>query len=245
MVKGLSLKLKYMDLYNKLISGPGYSVYPIENMKIFKKLRDSFVDKITTSIGSGKNINEVRKAMARMSKAEVNKAMINLLTFTNLSDMMIDSCPDLVETLCGKELFIQRRAHTIINVPGKDHSKQWTHYEMMSGISPFTYVLWAPLHDLDDDGGAYHIDQKTSLEIMKKEEATGLVNGPTVFNMMENQKPPRLKFGEAVIFNPFVLHGNVPFNSEFARIACNVRFQSFNKPLLQKNTDYLKYYRLQ
>ena len=61
---------------------------------------------------------------------------------------------------------------------------------------------------------------------------------------MGKKKPPKLKFGEAIIFNLFVLHGNIPFNSKLARIACNVRFQSFSKPLLQKNTDYLKYYRL-
>ena len=233
-----------MDLYEELVHGPGYAVCPIENMQLFKKLRDSFVEKMNISTESKKNINVVRKAMAKMSKAEINRSMINLLTFTDLSDMMINSCPSLVETLCGKELFIQRRAHTIINVPGSEHSKQWTHYEMMSGISPFTYVIWAPLHDLEDDGGAYHIDQKISLEVMKKEQEAGLVNGPTVFNMMENQKPARLKFGQVVVHNPFVIHGNVPFNSVFARIACNVRFQSYNEPLLQKNSDYLKYYRL-
>ena len=72
----------------------------------------------------------------------------------------------------------------------------------------------------------------------------GLVNGPTVLNMMEKQKPPRLKFGQAIVFNPFVLHGNVTFNSKFARIACSVRFQSYNKPLLQQNSNNLKYYRL-
>ena len=158
--------------------------------------------------------------------------------------MIVNSCPSLAETLCGKELFIQRRAHVIINVPGAKQRKQWTHYEMISGISPFSYVLWAPLHDLEDDGGTYHIDQKTSVKVMKKEEEVGLINGPAVFKMMQKQKPVRLKFGQALVFNPFVLHGNIPFNSEFARIACNVRFQSYNKPLLQKNSDYLKYYRL-
>ena len=234
-----------MNLYKELVHGKGYAVFSIENMQLFKKLRDSFVDKINISTKSEKNIDVVRKAMVKMSRAEINKSMINFLTFNNnLSDMMINSCPSLIETLCGKELFIQRRAHTIINVPGNEHAKQWAHYEMISGISPFTYVLWAPLHDLEDDGGAYQIDQKTSLEIMKKEEAAGLVNGPTVLNMMGKQKPPRLKFGQAVVFNPFVLHGNVSFNSDLARIACNVRFQSYNKPLLQKNSDYLKYYRL-
>jgi len=233
-----------MDLYKKLVHGPGYAVCPIEDMQLFKKLRDSFVEKMNLSTESEKNINALRKAMVTMSQAEINRSRINLLTFTDLSDMMIKSCPSLIETLCGKELFIQRRAHIIFNVPGKEHLNIWNHYEMMSGISPFTYVLWAPLHDLEDDGGAYLIDQKASMDIMNKEQAAGLVNGPTILNMMGEQKPARLKFGQAVVFNAVILHGNVPFSSEFARIACNVRFQSYNKPLLQKNSDYLKYHQL-
>ena len=224
--------------------GQGYAVIPIENMKAFIKLRDSFIERINISNGSEKNIDFVRKAMAKMSKAEINRSMIDLLKFTNFSEMIINSCPKLVESLCGKELFIQRRATIILNVPGEGQAKQWPHYELMSGISPFTYVIWAPLHDLEDQSGAYYVNQKKSLEVMKKEQAAGLVNGPTVLNMMQNQKPTPLKFGQAIIFNPFVLHGNVTFNSKFARIAYSVRFQSNNKPLLQKNSDYLKYYRL-
>ena len=233
-----------MNLKEKLVNGPGFAVFSIENMKVFKKLRDSFIKRINISNGSEKNINSVRKIMAKMSKAEINRSMINLLTFTNLSEMIINSCPNLIEKLCGKELFIQRRAHTIINVPGEGQAKQWTHYELMSGISPYTYVIWAPLHDLDDQGGVYYIKQEESLKVMKKEQRDGLVNGPTVLNMMQNQKPTRLKFGQAIIFNPFILHGNIAFKSNFARIACNVRFQSYRKPLLQKNSDYLKYYKL-
>jgi sporadic carbohydrate cluster 2OG-Fe(II) oxygenase len=235
---------KTMDLCKELVKGSGYAICPIEDMQLFKKSRDALIDRISISAKSEKNIGVLRKAMAKMSKAEINRAMINLLTFTNLSEMMINSCPSLIETLCGKELFIQRRAQTVVNVPSKEHSKQWPHYELISGVSPFTYVLWAPLHDLEDDGGVYCIDQKVSLEILKKEQAAGLVNGPTVLNMMEKQKPARLKFGQAIVFNPFVLHGNVNFNSKFARIACSVRFQSYNKPLLQQNSSNLKYYRL-
>jgi len=233
-----------MDIYKELMHGQGYAVIPIENMKAFIKLRDSFIERINISNGSEKNIDFVRKAMAKMSKAEINRSMIDLLKFTNLSEMIINSFPKLIESLCGKELFIQRRATIIMNVPGEGQAKQWPHYELMSGISPFTYVIWAPLHDLEDKSGAYYINQKESLEVMKKEQAAGLVNGPTVLNMMQNQKSTPLKFGQAIIFNPFVLHGNVTFNSKFTRIAYSVRFQSNNKPLLQKNSDYLKYYRL-
>ena len=234
-----------MNLYKELNEQKGYVICDIENLNLFKKLRDSFVENINIPAINKKNITDVRRSLAKMSKAEINKSMINFLTFNkNLSEMMINSFPSLIENLCGKELFIQRRAHTTINAPGDDHAKQVAHYEMISGISPFAYIIWAPLHDLEDDGGAYHIDLKTSLDLMKKEEKDGLVSGPEVLNFMGNKKPPRLKFGQAIIFNPFVIHGNIPFNSELARIACNVRFQSFNRPLFQKNTDYLKYYRL-
>ena len=233
-----------MDIYEELVNGPGYAVCSIENMQLLKESRDSLVDKVDVSAGSEKNMDTVRKAIAKMSKAEINKVMVGMLTFTNISEMIINSCPNLVETLCGKELFVQRRAHTIFNLPGKDQARQWNHYEVMSGLSPFAYVLWVPFHDLEDDGGVYYFDREESLEIMKKEQAEGLVNGPMILNMMGKQKPPRLKFGQALLFNPFVLHGNVPFNSNFARIACSVRFQSCSKPLLQKNSDYMKYYRL-
>lgn len=233
-----------MNLKDELIKGKGYSIFSIENMDEFKILRNKFIKKINITKSEKKNIYNVRKNLAKMSKAEINKSMVNLLTFNNLSEMIINSCPSLVKSLCGNELFIQRRAHTIINVPGKGQQKQWTHYELMSGISPFTFIIWAPLHDLDDSGGVYYIEQSESLKMMKIEQRDGLVNGPKILNLMQNQKPAKLKFGQAIIFNPFILHGNITFRSKLARIACNVRFQSYKKPLLQKNSDYLKYYRL-
>ena len=217
----------------------------IENIKLFKNLRDSFIKGTNLSGKKANNINDVRKFLAGMTKSEINKTTINFIrTNKNLSELMVNSCSNLIKNLCGRDLFIQRRAHTIINVPGEGQAKQWTHYELMSGISPFTYVIWAPLHDLDDNGGVYYVDLGKSSKIMKEEELSGVVNGKRVLNLMANQKPTKLRFGEAIIFNPFVLHGNVSFVSKLARIACSVRFQNRNKPIMQKNTDFFKLYNL-
>ena len=60
-----------MDLYKELVNGLGYAVCPIENMRLFKKLRDSFVDKMNMPTESDKNINVVRKAIAKMSNSEI------------------------------------------------------------------------------------------------------------------------------------------------------------------------------
>tara|TARA_B100000686_G_C16611845_1_gene874245 strand:+ start:113 stop:817 length:705 start_codon:yes stop_codon:yes gene_type:complete len=233
-----------MDIKKELTQGKGYAVIEIEDTHLLNELKNSFIEKINISNNFENDINFVRKKVAKMSKAEVNQCMIDLSKFNNLSEMIVNSCPKLVELLCGKELFIQRRATIVMNVPGEGQAKQWPHYELMSGISPYSYIIWAPLHDLEENSGVYYFDQKRSLEIMKKEQETGIVNGPTILNMMSNQKPEKLNFGQAVVFNPFLLHGNTVFNSEYARIACTTRFQSSNKPLLQKNTDYLKFYSL-
>ncbi len=108
-----------MTLIEELINGKGYKVFSIENMKELRNLRDKFIKKMNIAKNDKKNIYSVRKKLAKMSKADLNKSMINLLSFNNLSEMIINSCPSLVKSLCGKELYIQRRAHTIINVPGK------------------------------------------------------------------------------------------------------------------------------
>ena len=233
-----------MDTVNEINSGKGYAIVKIENLENFIQLRKKFIKNLNINSNEDEDIDIVREKIANMNKSEINKAMINLLKFNNLSEIIVNSFPKLVKQLCGEELLIQRRATVIMNVPGSGQAKQWPHYELMSGISPFTYVIWIPMHDLEENSGVYFVELEKSLELIKKEEAQGLVNGPTVLNMMSDQKPEPLKFGEAIIFNPFVLHGNIQFKSKLARIAYNVRFQSFKKPILQKNTDYLKYYKL-
>lgn len=233
-----------MDIYKELTQGQGYAVIEIEDMILLNELKKSFIKNINISNNLKNDMDFARKKIAKMSKSEVNQCMIDLSKFNNLSETIINSCPKLVESLCGKELFIQRRATIVMNVPGEGQAKQWPHYELMSGISPFSFIIWTPLHDLEENSGVYYFDQKQSLEIMKKEQEKGIVNGPLVLDMMSDQKPEKLNFGQAVVFNPFVLHGNIAFNSEFARIACTARFQSRDKPLLQKNSDYLKFYRL-
>lgn len=233
-----------MNVREQLVNGPGYCICTIDNIQLFEKLRDSFVNSVEIPTEKIENIGSLRKLLLNMSLAEINRARVSLLKLNHISEMMVESCANLVETLCGIELFIQRRANIIFNIPGNQQLRIWSHYEITSGISPFTYGIWAPFHDLEDDGGVYFLDQKASIDMMKEEEAEGQVNGPTVLGMDETPKPIRLKFGQVVVFNPFVLHGNVAFNSRFSRIGCSVRFQSCKKPLLQKNSDYLKYYRL-
>ena len=61
------------------------------------------------------NIKILRKKIAKMSNGDVNKLMVSLLSFNEASEMMIDSCKDIVRDLSGNEILVQRRLNTIFN----------------------------------------------------------------------------------------------------------------------------------
>ena len=47
----------------------------------------------------------------------------------------------------------------------------------MFGISPYSFVMWAPLYDLEDEAVSIILTKKF-FKIMIDEEKDGLVNGP-------------------------------------------------------------------
>ena len=236
-----------MSLIKKLTHGPGFEKIQFENLEPLNLLRNDIVKSMSPK--SSKfyfNIDLLRRKLAKMNDKQINQQMLKFLKNNDISEKIINSCPKIIKKLSGSKLFLQRRAHVIIKTPGNKNSKTLPHYEMMSGISPYTYIIWAPLHDLEGgDGGIYYLDQTKSLSIIEKEEKlNGFANGEITLNTKFNFKKIPIKFGEAIIFNPFVMHGSNYFKSSLARIAINVRFQSINKPLLQKDAEYFKYYKL-
>lgn len=232
-----------MNLHEQIVNGKGYAVLPIENIKNFSKLKDLFMDKMR-AFTEEKKIEKVRLVMSSMTKSQINELMVSLLSFDRASEILAESCKNIVKELSGEEIFLQRRANTIFNLPNKNHRRQWPHYELMSGISPFTYGLWAPLHDLDDNDGVFYKDLDQSYDLIKEEKKYGVVNGPIILNKKYEEKPIKLKYGEVIVFSPFVLHGNVGFESKLTRIATSARFQSIKKPLFQKDSDFFKFYKI-
>ena len=87
-----------MIINKQLTHGSGFEIINIENIELFKKLRKLFIKKININNHSA-NINAVRLAMAKMNKKEINKSMVELLNFNQLSKMIILSCPKLIKKL--------------------------------------------------------------------------------------------------------------------------------------------------
>ena len=127
-----------MSIIDNIFNGPGYSIENIQNMEVLRNLRKTFIKKM--GFDNNKDpINNIRQKMAKLSKVEINKAMVNLLSFNEASEKMVQSCSNIVSELSGNEIIIQRRANTIFNVPGKDERRQWPHYEL--DVRNFSFYL--------------------------------------------------------------------------------------------------------
>ena len=143
------------QLADELQSGAGYAVIRPRCHKQLEEFRNRLLVKTNAD-----TINQLRRRLVSNSNAELNEIMLQLLSFTEASGMLAEAFSDHIRALCGHEIFLQRRANVIMNLPGDNQRHQWPHYELMSGISPSTYAIWMPLHDLLDDGGMFYIPDK-------------------------------------------------------------------------------------
>ena len=58
------------DIIKELNEENGYAIFQIENIEIFKKLKKSFIKNIESITGS-KDMNTIRKDIAKMSKSQI------------------------------------------------------------------------------------------------------------------------------------------------------------------------------
>ena len=72
-----------MNLKKEIISGPGFAIVKISDLKKFEYLRDTFLNKM--DLDEKKDILSLRKKLALMKNHEINKAMVNLLSFNEAS----------------------------------------------------------------------------------------------------------------------------------------------------------------
>ena len=76
-----------MDLKKEIISGSGFAIVKIPDLKKFEHLRETFLNKM--NLDGEKDIFVLREKLAKMKNHEINKAMVNLLSFNEASEKLI------------------------------------------------------------------------------------------------------------------------------------------------------------
>ena len=228
---------KYKDQLSsnaKQLLNDGYFTFRIKDinkLEYFKDLFSSYLNDICNlnptsldelhDILSIDDLNDVRYGFFKHINNNIQNIVLKYLDLAK--EPMID--------VVGSELAANRTLNFSIQLPNDDTSLLPIHSDVFSGESAFQINLWVPLVDVFDTNSMFIFNPKFSksvLQNIKKFEEKGIDH-----LLNENKKEYKfidLKYGEALIFTPTCLHGNVINNTNKTRISFNCRYKNIFSP---------------
>ena len=122
-------------------------------------------------------------------------------------------------------------ANISIQLPGDKHSLLEMHTDFFSGESQFQVNLWFPMMDVLKSQSMFIINPKNSLKILNEIK----LNIKTDFDKLNKKYKKqcnwiKVKKGEAIIFSPNCLHGNIVNNEKKTRVSINIRYKNLFSP---------------
>lgn len=137
---------------------------------------------------------------------------------------------DALRYILGPDLLIQSKLNLSIQLPGDTTSNLDLHSDCWSGDTPFQVNLWIPLTPCFSTNSMFLLSEEISFKCIEK-----IRDQPTVFTdellqYVSNKDFLKLSFGQAIIFNPGLIHGNTLNTTTQTRVSINVRFKSLFSP---------------
>lgn len=138
---------------------------------------------------------------------------------------------DYLHSLVGCELAMQKRINLSIQMPNDESSLLTIHADTWQGDSPFEIVVWLPLVDCFNTKSMYltHPSATESINTLLFSNPQ-LDNGTLYDYLRPNVKFINIKYGEVLLFNQSLPHGNIVNAENETRWSLNCRFKGLFTP---------------
>ncbi len=142
---------------------------------------------------------------------------------------------DELRSIIGPDISAQKKINFSIILPNDGTSQLGMHSDSWSAESPFQVNLWMPITDTFGSNSMYLLDEKRTLEVTQSICNESFY--PIPDNLFDENDFLDMKFGEILIFNPCLLHGNVINRTDKTRIALHLRFKNIYAPEIHDFPD--------
>jgi sporadic carbohydrate cluster 2OG-Fe(II) oxygenase len=138
---------------------------------------------------------------------------------------------DLAE-LIGVEIAMQRHVNLVLHMPGDTTNLLYLHTDAWSGCSPYEVIAWIPLVDVFGTKSMYVCPRaKGQRHLEALRGGLELPSAEALFARVEpDVEPVTLKYGQALLFSPTLLHGARQNTTNETRAILNVRFKALFSP---------------
>ena len=166
---------------------------------------------------------------------ELNKFRLKLIQELNKNKNFrknyFNVASPFLNQIVGNELVMQNRVNLSIQLPKDKSSLLDVHADTWSGDSPFESVVWLPLVDCFKTKSMFILPALKYRKISKLLQSSKFKNSSDLFPKIKNDiKWIKIKYGQVLIFNQCLPHGNLVNEEKETRWTMNCRFKGIFTP---------------
>ena len=195
--------------------------------KLIKKIY-----KLEKKISNTKVLNFIHKKIKKNKLNEFRLKAINEINKDkNCRYYYFKVVKPYLEAIAGNELVMQKKINLSIQLPGDENSLLAVHSDVWSGDSPFEVVVWLPLVNCFKTKSMYILPANLISQFNKKISKKNYLSSEKIFQLIKQKvKWIIINYGEVLIFNQSLPHGN-RVNKEYeTRWSLNCRFKNIFSP---------------
>ena len=216
----------------------GYVVRPVADADALQWMRVQFIRLVSDALGTPFSDNSehvLNHIHSQVPVAQLNTFRLKIIQGFNAVDefrfMYFRVARPYLETLVGNELAMQLRVNLSIQFPNDDSSLLPVHADTWSGDSPYEVVVWLPLVDCYGTKAMYLLPPKASDELKQQfASRAGNTSEDLYRSIQQEVKFLEVRYGEVLIFDQGLPHGNRVNNETETRWSMNCRFKGLFTP---------------
>ncbi len=219
--------------YSKKFLQNGFIISKIEEKKSLNYLKNLVLKH--SKIILKKNIINLNKIHKYISSKDLNEFRLEIINKINRDKKTryhyFNSARNSLYTLASNELMMQKNINLSIQLPNDDSSLLPIHSDVWSGDSPHEINLWIPLVDCYKTKSMYILENKYINNFNSNIKNKKIKSSEQIYNTVKNKiKWLKINYGQFLIFNQALPHGNVVNKENETRWSMNCRFKSIFSP---------------
>ena len=196
----------------------------IKILKLKIKTKNLNLNKLHDYINE-KNINAVRLKLI----SSINKDK-------NFRKNFFELAKNMLSKIVGNELAMQNNINLSIQIPNDETSLLPIHSDTWSGDSPFESVLWLPMVNCYNTKSMFILNSKKMNTFNRTFSSKKIKSISDLYERFKKDlKFLKINYGDYLLFNQNLPHGNLINTTKETRVSLNCRFKGLFTPYSQKD----------
>ena len=217
----------------------GFVIRKINNIKylnkiseIIKKFIFSYLKKNKIKYQDNDILNNIHKYIKKDDLNNFRLFVINkMYKVPEFREIYFKISKEYIDNIIGNEIAMQQRVNLSIQMPKDDSSLLPIHADTWSGNSPYEVVVWLPLVDCYKTKSMFLLPPKYEKKLNLEIKNNKFKNSEDLYGFVKkNLIWFNIKYGELLIFNQSLPHGNRINLVNETRWSMNCRFKGLFTP---------------